>query len=145
MVGSELRLLFTLDGAMDWKCWRSSLWPFVPVLRRYKIPLEWTGLHFRSKSLNIIIVILLTALHFLELKLALAFRWSRTDSPLWWSDRKAASSPCIWPWLGWGHIGTRWPGWSCPCGCKQRIPAKDGRRARVKKMFLGRRRSVEPV
>lgn len=47
---------------------------------------------------------------------------SRIPSPWWWIGTKAASSLCTWQWLDSGRIGTRWPGWSCLCGCKRRTP-----------------------
>lgn len=59
----------------------------------------------------------------------------KLHSPLWWSGTKAASSLCTWLWLDWGRIGTRWPGWSCPCGCKQRTPVRDGQRERVSDFY----------
>lgn len=50
-------------------------------------------------------------------------------SPWWWSGTGAASALCTWPWLGWGRIGTRWPGWSGPCGCRRRTPASERKKS----------------
>lgn len=47
---------------------------------------------------------------------------SRIPSPWWWIGTTAASSLCTWQWLDSGRIGTRWPGWSCLCGCRRRTP-----------------------